>query len=162
MLCVLARPEVYLLLKEYPFLQLVCYSFYLCLTQLFSLMESSFAGNARALQDEGRPRSVSPLPPSTPNTSILNGDSSFDLNMPSGSTIPGTPGSINGYKRMSLGGSGGTSKVLSDLQTAALHARNALDNTRQQLRLSQRSVASVRKPGESHLADTQTDSIDDS
>lgn len=35
--------------------------------------------------------------------------------------------------------------MLSDLQTAAVHARTALDNTRQQLRLSQRSVASLTR-----------------
>lgn len=75
----------------------------------------------------------------------MNGDTSFDLGSTSlGSLLPSTP-STNGYKRMSMGAGGGTSKVLSDLQNAAVHARTALDNTRQQLRVSQRSVASLTR-----------------
>ncbi|KIO25860.1 hypothetical protein M407DRAFT_8174 [Tulasnella calospora MUT 4182] len=107
----------------------------------------SAVGNARALAEEnGRPRSVSPLPPLTPSSATpMNGDTSFDLGSTSlGSLLPSTP-STNGYKRMSMGAGGGTSKVLSDLQNAAVHARTALDNTRQQLRVSQRSVASLTR-----------------
>ncbi|KAG9047537.1 hypothetical protein FS837_002061 [Tulasnella sp. UAMH 9824] len=107
----------------------------------------SVLGNARALAEEnGRPRSVSPLPPLTPSSgTLVNGDTSFDLGPASSSLVlPSTP-NPNGYKRMSLGAGGGTSKVLSDLQTAAVHARTALDNTRQQLRVSQRSVASLTR-----------------
>ncbi|KAG8889613.1 hypothetical protein FRB98_003675 [Tulasnella sp. 332] len=105
--------------------------------------------NARALAEDGRPRSVSPLP-STPmfNGDTTLGDTSLDLPNTSSSslfpTTPSTPGSSNAYKRLSMG-PGGTSKVLSDLQTAAVQARSALENTRAQLRLSQRSVGSLTR-----------------
>lgn len=100
-------------------------------------------GNARALAEDGRPRSVSPFhtPGGTADTTLA--DVSIDVgNASSASLTPNTPSSTSGYKRLSLG-PGGTSKVLSDLQTAAVQARTALDNTRAQLRLSQRSVGSV-------------------
>jgi chromosome segregation ATPase len=43
---------------------------------------------------------------------------------------------------------GGTTKVLADLQAGAQHARNALENTKAQLRLSQRQVASLTRQTE--------------
>lgn len=43
---------------------------------------------------------------------------------------------------------GGTSKVLADLQTGVIHARNALENTKAQLRLSQRTVAQLTRQTE--------------
>ncbi|KAG9035998.1 hypothetical protein FRB95_009998 [Tulasnella sp. JGI-2019a] len=104
-------------------------------------------GNARALAEDGRPRSISPLPltPSA-NGETTPGDTSLDFaaNMSSGSLLPSTPTGSNAYKRLSMG-PGGTSKVLSDLQTAAVQSRTALDNTRAQLRLSQRSVGSLTR-----------------
>jgi chromosome segregation ATPase len=42
----------------------------------------------------------------------------------------------------------GTSKVLADLQTGVVNARNALENTKAQLRLSQRSVAQLTRQTE--------------
>ncbi|KAI0309216.1 hypothetical protein OF83DRAFT_94029 [Amylostereum chailletii] len=50
-------------------------------------------------------------------------------------------------KRMSLT-PGGTTKVLADLQTGVINARNALENTKAQLRLSQRSVAQLTRQTE--------------
>ena len=79
----------------------------------------------------------------TPSKRESMGPSSFRDSMMLGSSNRDSMMSINGYKRMSLSG-GGTTKVLGDLQTAASNAKNALDNTRQQLRLSQRSVGQVR------------------
>ncbi len=43
---------------------------------------------------------------------------------------------------------GGTTKVLADLQTGVVNARNALENTKSQLRLSQRSVAQLTRQTE--------------
>lgn len=43
---------------------------------------------------------------------------------------------------------GGTTKVLADLQTGVINARNALENTKAQLRLSQRSVAQLTRQTE--------------
>ena len=50
-------------------------------------------------------------------------------------------------KRTSLS-PGGTTKVLADLQAGVSQARVALDNTKAQLRLSQRSVASLTRQTE--------------
>ncbi|GLB41642.1 hypothetical protein LshimejAT787_1002420 [Lyophyllum shimeji] len=43
---------------------------------------------------------------------------------------------------------GGTTKVLADLQTGVVNARNALENTKAQLRLSQRTVAQLTRQTE--------------
>jgi hypothetical protein len=43
---------------------------------------------------------------------------------------------------------GGTTKVLADLQTGVINARNALENTKAQLRVSQRSVAQLTRQTE--------------
>jgi Cu/Zn superoxide dismutase len=60
---------------------------------------------------------------------------------PSGYLDPPSPGGHN--NRRSLHG-GNTTKVLADLQAGVVHARTALENTRSQLKLAQRSVAQVR------------------
>ncbi|KAG8907678.1 hypothetical protein FRB99_002756 [Tulasnella sp. 403] len=111
-------------------------------SRTLSRIPISAVGNARALTDEGRTQSISPLPPFSASTTPAE-TSQESGSAPPSSTAPTTP-SVNGFKRLSIG-AGGTSKVLSDLQTAAVHARNALDNTRQQLRLSQRSVAQLTR-----------------
>ncbi|PVG00752.1 hypothetical protein CPB86DRAFT_700554 [Serendipita vermifera] len=49
-------------------------------------------------------------------------------------------------KRMSTGGN--TTKVLADLQAGVLHARQALENTRTQLKMAQRSVAQLTRQNE--------------
>lgn len=56
-----------------------------------------------------------------------------------------SPTTIN--RRISLT-PGGTTKVLADLQTGVVNARNALENTKAQLRLSQRSVAQLTRQTE--------------
>jgi hypothetical protein len=90
-------------------------------------------GNARALADEGQRTPKSPVDgeaatPSTASTSALQ-----------------PPPSPN--HRLSLT-PGGTTKVLADLQTGVMNARNALENTKAQLRLSQRSVAQLTRQTE--------------
>jgi hypothetical protein len=103
----------------------------------------SSVGNARALADEGS----APLPAldvfgsSSANTSLT-------LPPPSpngGSYSPSGTSTAN--KRLTLT-PGGTTKVLADLQTGVANARNALENTKQQLRLSQRQVASLTRQTE--------------
>jgi hypothetical protein len=77
-----------------------------------------------------------------------NGNNSNSPNPPSSPSGLLDPPSPMGGVRKSLGGSGGggggTTKVLADLQAGVVHARQALENTRTQLRLAQRSVAQVR------------------
>jgi hypothetical protein len=58
-----------------------------------------------------------------------------------------TSPNIDGNRRLSLT-PGGTTKVLADLQTGVINARNALENTKAQLRLSQRSVAQLTRQTE--------------
>ena len=58
---------------------------------------------------------------------------------PSGLLDPPSPAVQN---RKSFHG-GNTTKVLADLQAGVVHARTALENTRSQLKLAQRSVAQV-------------------
>ncbi|KAF9530319.1 hypothetical protein CPB83DRAFT_850699 [Crepidotus variabilis] len=111
-------------------------------TRTLSRIPVSAVGNARALQDEGnspthRPAHLNPsistnaTDPSLSNTS--SGSGSQPLPSPS--------------KRFSLT-PGGTTKVLADLQTGVVNARNALENTKAQLRMSQRTVASLTRQTE--------------
>jgi len=58
-----------------------------------------------------------------------------------------TSPNVEGNRRLSLT-PGGTTKVLADLQTGVINARNALENTKAQLRLSQRSVAQLTRQTE--------------
>jgi len=94
-------------------------------------------GNARALADEGGSSSTS-LPP---NSSKLSPIDPSDISS-SSLQLPPSPN-----KRLSLT-PGGTTKVLADLQTGVVNARNALENTKTQLRLSQRSVAQLTRQTE--------------
>ena len=48
------------------------------------------------------------------------------------------------HKKAAFGG-GNTTKVLADLQAGAVNAKNALENTKSQLRLSQRTVAQLTR-----------------
>ncbi|KAF5373336.1 hypothetical protein D9615_007383 [Tricholomella constricta] len=93
-------------------------------------------GNARALADEGQPPTQRPSL-STNKASPVDPDSSQASLQP--------PPSPN--RRLSLT-PGGTTKVLADLQTGVVNARNALENTKAQLRLSQRSVAQLTRQTE--------------
>lgn len=59
----------------------------------------------------------------------------------------GLPTSPN--RRVSLGGGGGnTTKVLADLQAGVTNAKTALENTKAQLRLSQRTIATLTRQTE--------------
>jgi hypothetical protein len=62
------------------------------------------------------------------------------------STFPnsGLPSPGRSSNRKSLA-PGGTTKVLADLQAGVMNARNALENTKGQLRLSQRAVAQLTR-----------------
>ncbi|KAJ3511614.1 hypothetical protein NLJ89_g4000 [Agrocybe chaxingu] len=105
-------------------------------TRTLSRIPISAVGNARALTDEGATSRPPALSTSTGDTSSLfEGPSSASLQPPSP-----TPN----YKRYSTTPAG-TTKVLADLQTGVVNARNALENTKAQLRLSQRSVATLTR-----------------
>lgn len=104
-------------------------------------------GNARALADEGT---------SAPSSSSSNNRASLtptSLDISSSSTVtpgqssPSLPPASPGNKRMSLT-PGGTTKVLADLQAGVINARHALENTKAQLRVSQRSVAQLTRQTE--------------
>ncbi|KAI6164549.1 hypothetical protein EDD17DRAFT_1561115 [Pisolithus thermaeus] len=98
--------------------------------------------NARALAEDGpSPNRVSPSGLVPTDGSAAN--DSLDLNASTSSLqAPVTPN-----RRISLT-PGGTTKVLADLQAGVVHARNALENTRAQLRLSQRTVAQLTRQTE--------------
>lgn len=89
-------------------------------------------GHARALAEDGR--AAEPLP-DTSTTSLE----------PSAPLTPHREPSSPSGNRKSLGG-GNTTKVLADLQAGVMASRTALDNTKAQLRLSQRTVAQVTMP----------------
>ncbi|KAF8892182.1 hypothetical protein BD779DRAFT_1511381 [Infundibulicybe gibba] len=112
-------------------------------TRTLSRIPVASVGNARALADEGHTPRHSPSTPSTstPSTSKLSPSDPPD---PSSLQPPPSP---NPNRRISLT-PGGTTKVLADLQTGVVNARNALENTKAQLRLSQRSVAQLTRQTE--------------
>ncbi|KAH9967169.1 hypothetical protein BC827DRAFT_1264045 [Russula dissimulans] len=108
-------------------------------TRTLSRIPVSSVGNARALADDGvhattQRYSQALTVPNAPETSHPNA-----LQPPSPST--------EGNRRFSMT-PGGTTKVLADLQTGVINARNALENTKAQLRLSQRSVAQLTRQTE--------------
>jgi hypothetical protein len=95
-------------------------------------------GNARALADDGasvNPQRFSQL--SVPGAT----ETSYST------MLQPTSPNVEGNRRLSLT-PGGTTKVLADLQTGVINARNALENTKAQLRLSQRSVAQLTRQTE--------------
>ncbi|KAF9454359.1 hypothetical protein P691DRAFT_692489 [Macrolepiota fuliginosa MF-IS2] len=114
-------------------------------TRSLSRIPVSAVGNARALADDGHTNhnfttptrqsiGITKSPPPSPNTlNLAFNSSSASLNPPSPSPrrLSSTPG--------------GTTKVLADLQAGVINARNALENTKSQLRLSQRTVASLTR-----------------
>ncbi|KAF5379359.1 hypothetical protein D9757_007676 [Collybiopsis confluens] len=115
-------------------------------TRTLSRIPVSSVGNARALADEGAgpsliiPNGDQPPAPATPSSPSLHPP-------PLSPSSSSSPSSSNANKRVSLT-PGGTTKVLADLQTGVINARNALENTKAQLRLSQRSVASLTRQTE--------------
>ncbi|KAI9450074.1 hypothetical protein F5148DRAFT_987255 [Russula earlei] len=108
-------------------------------TRTLSRIPVSSVGNARALADDGvhgAPSRYSqalavPITTETSHSNVLQ---------------PPSPG-VDGNRRLSLT-PGGTTKVLADLQTGVINARNALENTKAQLRVSQRSVAQLTRQTE--------------
>jgi len=109
-------------------------------TRTLSRIPVSSVGHARTLADDG----------SSGDTSTFNDTSIASISMNASLTSiappgPASPGS-NSFRK-SMGG-GGTTKVLADLQTGVINARNALENTKQQLRMSQRSVAQLTRQTE--------------
>lgn len=97
-------------------------------------------GNARALADDGQNSSQRPPPSASSKLSPIDPDTSTSSLQP-----PSPNPSAN--RRISLT-PGGTTKVLADLQTGVVNARNALENTKSQLRLSQRTVAQLTRQTE--------------
>lgn len=95
-------------------------------------------GNARALTDEGQTPQRLTQAKSLPSS---DADSS-QVFIASGLMAPTSPN-----RRTSLTPSG-TTKVLADLQTGVTNARNALENTKTQLRISQRTVAQLTRQTE--------------
>lgn len=109
-------------------------------------------GNARALADEGQPATYRPAAapaagPSSGPHSKLSPELDTSAASLSTSSLIIPPLSPGGNRRASLT-AGGTTKVLADLQTGVVNARNALENTKAQLRLSQRSVAQLTRQTE--------------
>jgi hypothetical protein len=96
-------------------------------------------GNARALADDGVLATPSRFSQPIVSPIITDATSPSSLKLPSPN--------VEGSRRMSLT-PGGTTKVLADLQTGVINARNALENTKTQLRLSQRSVAQLTRQTE--------------
>ncbi|KAI9440643.1 hypothetical protein H4582DRAFT_1938325 [Lactarius indigo] len=105
-------------------------------TRTLSRIPVSSVGNARALADDG----ALSTPPRSAGAS-----SATDVPPNSNTLQPPSPSLDN--RRLSLT-PGGTTKVLADLQTGVINARNALENTKAQLRLSQRSVAQLTRQTE--------------
>lgn len=99
---------------------------------VYSMPVSLYEGNARALADDGlATRSMSN------GLKLAPGDSSTD----GSSTLPSP------NKRLSFT-PGNTTRVLADLQTGVVNARNALEHTKSQLRLSQRTVSQLTRQTE--------------
>jgi hypothetical protein len=108
-------------------------------TRTLSRIPVASVGNARALADEGQP------PTQRPSKSPIDTDvSSNNLSVASSSSLQPPP---SPNRRLSLT-PGGTTKVLADLQAGVINAKNALENTKTQLRLSQRSVAQLTRHSE--------------
>ncbi|KAL5513312.1 hypothetical protein ACEPAH_3710 [Sanghuangporus vaninii] len=109
-------------------------------TRSLSRIPVASVGHARTLAEDGQSlRYQKAFNVGTSTNSIQMSDtittSTTSLN------LPPSPG-----KRMSFGSSGGnTTKVLADLQAGVINAKNALENTKAQLRLSQRTVAQLTR-----------------
>ncbi|KAJ6514977.1 hypothetical protein C8R47DRAFT_1089301 [Mycena vitilis] len=117
-------------------------------TRTLSRIPVSSVGNARALADEGQPATHRASTSTTASTSRLSIDTGAlsPTSTAATSLQPPSP-SPHSNRRASLT-PGGTTKVLADLQTGVSNARTALENTKAQLRLSQRSVAQLTRQTE--------------
>ncbi|KAG8744975.1 hypothetical protein FRC10_009083 [Ceratobasidium sp. 414] len=123
-------------------------------TRTLSRIPVSSVGHARTLADEGQRRASSPTTPAG-DTSLL-GDVSFRSSMSSASMLGFSPNTSSGnvmpvsptpgYRRSLVGG--GTTKVLADLQAHTLQVKSVLENTKSQLRSSQRTIAQLTRQTE--------------
>jgi len=114
-------------------------------TRTLSRIPVASVGNARALADDGISPSLNRTSPQTPPLSPIDpnvANNPVNLNSTPSLQAPASPN-----RRFSLT-PGGTSKVLADLQTGVINAKNALENTKAQLRLSQRTVAQLTRQTE--------------
>lgn len=103
-------------------------------TRSMNRIPVSAVSQARALAENGAVPTV--------EEPMQNGTSNSTNQSPSGLLDPPSPGAL---RRLSTGN---TTKVLADLQAGVVHARQALENTRSQLRLAQRSVAQLTRQNE--------------
>ncbi|KDN47058.1 hypothetical protein RSAG8_03835, partial [Rhizoctonia solani AG-8 WAC10335] len=114
-------------------------------TRTLSRIPVSSVGHARTLADDGHRQQRAPSPTTPVGDSGLHGDVSFRSSallspMPNTSGAISTPTSPSpGYRRSLVGG--GTTKVLADLQAHTLQVKSVLENTKSQLRSSQRTIA---------------------
>ncbi|KAA1470170.1 hypothetical protein DENSPDRAFT_849378 [Dentipellis sp. KUC8613] len=121
-------------------------------TRTLSRIPIASVGNARALADEGR----APAPRSSHVPSVIGQGSALDLASPASVSSPalvsatGTlqpPSPNTASHRVSLTPKA-TTKMLVDLQSRAAEYGTALENTKAQLRLSQRNVAQLTRQTE--------------
>lgn len=110
-------------------------------TRTLSRIPVASVGNARALADDGLSPALNSSPAILPIDTHV-GNNSDNLNASTSLQAPSSPN-----RRISLT-PGGTTKVLADLQAGVINARNALENTKSQLRLSQRTVAQLTRQTE--------------
>ncbi|KAL5633395.1 hypothetical protein ACGC1H_003778 [Rhizoctonia solani] len=117
-------------------------------TRTLSRIPVSSVGHACTLADQQR----APSPTTPVKDSSLLGDASFRSSallspMPITSGATSTPTSPSpGYRRSLVGG--GTTKVLADLQAHTLQVKSVLENTKSQLRSSQRTIAQLTRQTE--------------
>ncbi|CAE6403039.1 unnamed protein product [Rhizoctonia solani] len=121
-------------------------------TRTLSRIPVSSVGHARTLADDGQRQERAPSPTTPVGDSSLLGDVSFRSSallspMPITSGATSTPTSPSpGYRRSLVGG--GTTKVLADLQAHTLQVKSVLENTKSQLRSSQRTIAQLTRQTE--------------
>lgn len=108
-------------------------------TRTMSRIPISAVGNARALADEGQ--GLVSRSPSLASRPSANDTTTSGEGVASPTAIPSPS------KRLSFT-PGNTTKVLADLQTGVVNARNALEHTKSQLRLSQRTVSQLTRQTE--------------
>ncbi|KZP01503.1 hypothetical protein CALVIDRAFT_7095 [Calocera viscosa TUFC12733] len=123
-------------------------------TRSISRIPVSSVGHARALAEDTalnpsnsqRPSSSLSVFPSPSLGDPLTPTSLSGYPLSPSPTSPGFGGSLKASRRPS--GSGNTTKVLAELQAGVSNARNALENTKTQLRTSQRLVAQLTRQNE--------------
>ncbi|CAE7092419.1 unnamed protein product [Rhizoctonia solani] len=121
-------------------------------TRTLSRIPVSSVGHARTLADDGHRQQRAPSPTTPVGDASLHADASFRSStllspMTGNSGVTSTPTSPSpGYRRSLVGG--GTTKVLADLQAHTLQVKSVLENTKSQLRSSQRTIAQLTRQTE--------------